>query len=122
MRQPQRVLIIGCGSVSQCTLPLLLREKVVTPAQITVLDMVDNRSKIAEPLAAGVTYQLGQITPESLDAELSGRLGAGDICLDLAWNIDTSTPRPSSGIPTLTRRRRIRCSGRCTCGTWRCDG
>jgi homospermidine synthase len=91
MRQPERILIIGCGSVSQCTLPLLLREKVVTPRQITVFDMVDNRSKIAAPLGAGVTYELGRITPESLDAELSARLGPGDVCVDLAWNIDTCT-------------------------------
>src|SRR5262249_11525451 len=91
MEQPGRILVIGCGSVSQCTLPLLLAEIDIPPSSVTVLDMVDNREKIAGALAAGVRYDNAQITPENLDAELSARLGPGDLCLDLAWNIDTCT-------------------------------
>ncbi len=91
MEQPGRILVIGCGSVSQCTLPLLLAEIDIPPSSVTVLDMVDNREKIAAALAAGVRYDSAQITPENLDAELSARLGPGDICVDLAWNIDTCT-------------------------------
>jgi homospermidine synthase len=91
MELPGRILVIGCGSVSQCTVPLLLKELDVPSSSITVFDMVDNRHRVADALAAGVRYEIGQITPENLDAELSGRLGPGDICLDLAWNIDTCT-------------------------------
>jgi homospermidine synthase len=91
MELPGRILVIGCGSVSQCTLPLLLQEVDLPPSRITVLDMVDNRDRVADALAAGVRYDIGQITPDNLDAELSQRLGPGDICLDLAWNIDTCT-------------------------------
>src|ERR1700750_3197959 len=91
MEQPGRILVIGCGSVSQCTLPLLLAEIDTPPSNVTVLDMVDNREKIAAALAAGVRYDNAQITPENLDAELSARLGPGDICVALAWNIDTCT-------------------------------
>jgi homospermidine synthase len=91
MELPGRLLVIGCGSVSQCTLPLLLKEVDVPPSSITVLDMVDNRDRIADTLAAGVRYEIGQITPDNLDAELSRHVGPGDICLDLAWNIDTCT-------------------------------
>ncbi len=91
MELPGRILVIGCGSVSQCTLPLLLKEVDVPTPNITVFDMVDNRDRVADVLAAGVRYEVGQITPENLDAELSRRLGPGDICLDLAWNIDTCT-------------------------------
>jgi homospermidine synthase len=85
---PGRILFLGCGSVAQCTLPLVLRELDVAPANVTVLDMVDNRDRIADELAKGVQYEIGQITPENLDAELGRRLGPGDICVDLAWNID----------------------------------
>ena len=53
--------------------------------------MVDNRDRIADVLAAGVRYEIGQVTPENLDTELSRHLGPGDVCLDLAWNIDTCT-------------------------------
>ena len=91
MELPGRILVIGCGSVSQCTVPLLLKEVDVPPSSVTVFDMVDNRDRIAAALAAGVRYEIGEITPENLDAELSARLGPGDICLDLAWNIDTCT-------------------------------
>jgi homospermidine synthase len=68
-----------------------LKEIDVAPSNITVLDMVDNRDRIPDVLAAGVRYEIGQITPESLDAELSRHVGAGDVCIDLAWNIDTCT-------------------------------
>jgi homospermidine synthase len=91
MELPGRILVIGCGSVSQCTLPLLLKEIEIAPSNITVLDMVDNRVKIADVLAAGVQYEIGQITPDNLDAELSRHVGSGDVCIDLAWNIDTCT-------------------------------
>jgi homospermidine synthase len=91
MELPGRILVIGCGSVSQCTLPLLLKEIEVPPSSITVFDMVDNRDRIPDVLAAGVRYEIGQITPDSLDAELSRHVGPGDVCIDLAWNIDTCT-------------------------------
>src|SRR4051794_36606065 len=91
MELPGRILVIGCGSVSQCTLPLLVKEIDIPPSNITVLDMVDNRDRIADVLGAGVRYEIGRITPENLGAELSRHLGAGDVCVDLAWNIDTCT-------------------------------
>jgi homospermidine synthase len=86
-----RILFLGCGSVTQCTLPLVLDSIALEPSQITVFDMVDNRHRIAGPLAQGVHYVQGQITPDNLDSTLSGLVGEGDICLDLAWNIDCET-------------------------------
>lgn len=88
MHQPPRILILGCGSVAQCTVPLLLREQVVPPNRITILDMVDNRHRVTDALDAGVAYVVGQITPENLAEMLGTHLGAGDLCIDLAWNID----------------------------------
>jgi homospermidine synthase len=85
---PGRILMLGCGSVSQCTLPLLLRELELQPARVTVLDMVDNRARIADELAKGVQYVVDQITPDNLGEVLGRHVGAGDICIDLAWNID----------------------------------
>jgi homospermidine synthase len=91
MELPGRILVIGCGSVSQCTLPVLVKEIEVPPSSITVLDMVDNRARIAAVLVAGVHYEIGRLTPENLDTELSRHLAPGDVCIDLAWNIDTCT-------------------------------
>lgn len=85
---PGRILVLGCGSVAQCTLPLLLQELELEPGRVTVLDMVDNRDRIAAELALGVQYVLDHITPENLGEVLGRHLSSGDICLDLAWNID----------------------------------
>jgi homospermidine synthase len=88
MLPPRRILILGCGSVSQCTLPLLLRQLDLAPSAYTVLDMVDNRARIADELAEGVGYVIDHITRDNLDEVLSVHVSAGDILLDLAWNID----------------------------------
>ena len=89
--RPERVLVLGCGSVAQCTLPLLIRDLEIEPARITIVDMVDNRARVADSIARGVTYQQDQVTPENLDGFLSERVGPGDLLLDLAWNIDNPT-------------------------------
>jgi homospermidine synthase len=91
MSRPERILILGCGSVNQAVLPLLVRDVKIAPSAITVIDFVDNRDRIAELIAAGVTYKQMQITPENLDEVLSAHVSAGDMLLDLAWNIDAPT-------------------------------
>ena len=83
--------MLGCGSVAQCTVPLLVRDLGIDPSSVTIVDMVDNRDRVREVLAAGVTYQHAKITPDNLDQELTSRVSAGDLVLDLAWNIDTAT-------------------------------
>ena len=89
--RPERVLILGCGSVAQCTLPLLIRDLEIAPQRITIVDVLDNRARVADSIAAGVTYQQDQVTPENIDAFLSARVAPGDVLLDLAWNIDNPT-------------------------------
>ena len=81
------ILLLGCGSVAQCTLPLLLRH-VVRPDQVVVMDFVDNRYRISHEIAAGVRFVIDRVTPDNLGALLGSHLTAGDILLDLAWNID----------------------------------
>jgi homospermidine synthase len=53
--------------------------------------MVDNRARIADQLAKGVTYELGEITQANLAEMLAARVGHGDLLIDLAWNIDCNT-------------------------------
>jgi homospermidine synthase len=89
--RPQRVLVLGCGSVAQCTVPLLVRDLPIDPQRVTIVDMVDNRARVADSIAAGVGYEQLQITPANLDELLSARVAAGDLLLDLAWNIDNPT-------------------------------
>ena len=89
--RPERVLVLGCGSVAQCTLPLLIRDLGIDPPCITIVDMLDNRARIADSIALGVTFEQDQVTPENIDAFLSARVAEGDVLLDLAWNIDNPT-------------------------------
>ena len=88
---PERVLVLGCGSVAQCVVPLMVRDLGIAPERITVVDFTDNSGRIAEPIAAGVTYQIDRLTPDNLDEFLSARVGDGDLLVDLAWNIDNPT-------------------------------
>ena len=85
-----RILVLGAGSISQCTLPLLLDNQIVEGKQITILDQTDNRSRVQSAIAAGATYVQDTITEKNLDSMLSRFLGEGDILLDLAWNIDAN--------------------------------
>jgi homospermidine synthase len=89
--RPQRVLVLGCGSVAQCILPLIVRDLGFAPAQVRIVDFVDNRDRVADLIAMGVTYEQDRVTRENLDEFLSARVGDGDLLLDLAWNIDNPT-------------------------------
>lgn len=84
------ILVIGCGSVSQCFLPLLLRHLSVPPEHVTIMDFVDNRARIAEVLKAGSKYVIDRIAPDNLASKLAEYVGKGDMIVDLAYNIDCS--------------------------------
>lgn len=85
----KKILVVGCGGVTQCTLPLLLKLLDVPPRNVTVMDFVDNRSRVKAFLDKGVTYVQEQLTAANYKELLSRYLKPGDIFLDLAWNIDT---------------------------------
>lgn len=83
------MLILGCGSIAQCSLPLILDLIDITANNITIMDFVDNRERIAPALAQGITYIQQQLNQENYHQILTRYLQAGDILVDLAWNIDT---------------------------------
>jgi homospermidine synthase len=77
-----KVLVIGCGAVSRCTLPLVLKELEVAPERVKVVDFVDNRELISDLLKAGVLYEHIRITPENFARILSSWLSNGDVLID----------------------------------------
>jgi homospermidine synthase len=86
-----KILIIGCGSVAQCAIPLVLK-LIETPASnVTVMDFVDNRQRIKKSLDKGVKYVTKKITEDNCEALLAQYVGSGDLIIDLAWNIETGT-------------------------------
>jgi homospermidine synthase len=87
---PGKVLLLGCGAVSQCLQPLLLRHLDMDFSRLTVMDFADMRHAIPDTLAAGSQYAQERITPENLPALLGRYLGPGDILIDVAWNIEAT--------------------------------
>lgn len=82
-----RVLVIGCGYVARCTIPLLLKHLKMPPKKITVMDFVDNRESIADSMKQGVKFVIDRVRPDNLSTLLQRYVGPGDMILDLAWNI-----------------------------------
>jgi homospermidine synthase len=84
-----RVLMLGCGSVGQCTLPLLRRHLDMPAERITIIDFEDIRGKIRESLQEGVVFKQMRLTQENYASALSGLVAAGDVIVDLSWNVET---------------------------------
>lgn len=82
-----RILVLGCGGVAQCLLPVLLRHLEMPADRITVIDMVDNRAQIKSVLDQGVHYVQERITPDHYEEQFSRYLKPGDMLIDLAWNL-----------------------------------
>ena len=83
-----QVLILGCGSVSRCLQPLLLRHLEMDFSRLTILDFEDLRHTIPDTLAAGARYAQDRVRPDNLSVVLSQHVGPGGLLIDLAWNID----------------------------------
>lgn len=88
MRFNNRILIVGYGSVSQCTLPILLKHIKVPYENVTVMDFEDKSRAIAPWVKKGIHFVCKRITPENMGRLLAKYLKAGDLLIDLAWNID----------------------------------
>lgn len=84
-----RVLVLGCGSVSQCLLPLLLRHMEMDFTRLVVMDFEDKRDHIPDMLAAGAQYVQARIRPDNLATLLETYLNSGDLLIDLSWNVET---------------------------------
>lgn len=82
------MLVIGCGGVSQCLLPLIVKHIDMPMNRVTIMDMVDNRARVEKVLDTGVNYVMDKITSKNLVKKLNQYVGSGDMIVDLAWNID----------------------------------
>jgi len=80
--------VIGCGSVSQCAIPLILDLINVPPKNVTIMDFADNRTRVKSSLKKGVKYVFDKITKDNYTKLLANYVGSGDLIIDLAWNIE----------------------------------
>jgi homospermidine synthase len=84
----KKILFVGYGAVAQCTLPVLFKYIKAPPQNITVMDFEDRADAMKQWTAQGVTFVRDRVTRENMGALLGKYLSAGDLLIDLAWNID----------------------------------
>ena len=56
--------IMSCGVCASCV--EIAESLTVAGARVTILEMVDNRDRVADSLAQGVRYEQEHLTPENL--------------------------------------------------------
>lgn len=83
----KKILIIGYGSVAQCTLPLLLETLDAPRENITIIEFEDKSKELQKFIDTGIKFVQERITRKNLDKILSLHVGDGGLIIDLAWNI-----------------------------------
>ncbi len=89
MSFPGRILVIGLGSVSRCTLPLMFAHVDAAPSQYTVMDFGAVAHDARWVQEHGATFVSDRVTEDHYGALLGTYVGPGDVIVDLAWNIGT---------------------------------
>jgi homospermidine synthase len=84
----KRALFVGFGAVARCTLPILVEHVKIPPRNITIMDFDVSEPALKPWLAQGMTFVQDRVRPENLASLLGRYLSAGDLLIDLAWNID----------------------------------
>ncbi len=84
----RRILFVGYGAVAECTLPILFKHLKVPAKNVTVMDFENRAAKLKPWTSRGVRFVRARVTKENLPRLLGRHLSAGDLLIDLAWNID----------------------------------
>ncbi|MCX6897493.1 MAG: saccharopine dehydrogenase NADP-binding domain-containing protein [Verrucomicrobia bacterium] len=84
----KKVLFVGYGAVAQCALPILVKQIKMPAKNITVMDFEDRREALRPWTARGVKFARKRVTRDNMGALLGKYLSAGDLLIDLAWNIE----------------------------------
>lgn len=88
MKFDGKIMFVGYGAVAQCTLPILVKHLDIPCKRITVMDFEDRRDTLRPWIARGVRFVNKRVTRENMGSLLGKHLSAGDLLIDLAWNID----------------------------------
>lgn len=85
----KKILVVGFGSVSQCTLPILFEQIKVPYSNVTIIDFEAPKKHLIEPwINKGVHFVKTRLTESNFQDILATYLSAGDLFIDLAWNMD----------------------------------
>ena len=81
-------MFVGFGAVARCTMPILLRHLNVDPKRITIIEFNPDEAALRPWMERGMTFVKDKVTEDNLGVLLGAHLSAGDLLIDLAWNID----------------------------------
>src|ERR1700690_2036692 len=84
-----RILFIGYGSVSRCTLPLIERHFDMPLSRVSVVDAEDRSAEIAPYVAKGVSYIVEPIFRKNMAAVLGKYASRGDLILNLSVEVSS---------------------------------
>jgi homospermidine synthase len=84
----RRIVFVGFGAVARCTLPILLRLVTVDPKRITIIEFEPDEAALRPWIERGVTLVKDRVMQDNMGSLLGAHLAAGDLLIDLAWNID----------------------------------
>jgi homospermidine synthase len=87
MKFEGKILVIGLGAVSRCTMPLLFKHVEMKSENITVMDFADVEASARYVREHGANFVKDRVTRENMGDILGKYVGSGDIIIDLAWNI-----------------------------------
>ena len=76
-----KILLIGYGAVSMCTLPMLLDHIGVSCGNITIMDFENKREALKAWMERGIKFVEQKLTPENIESTLSGLLSTGDMVI-----------------------------------------
>ncbi len=83
-----KILFVGYGAVAECTLPILFKHLKVPAKNVTIMDFENRAAKLKPWTKKGVRFVRDRVTEANMGKLLAKYVGAGDILIDLAWNID----------------------------------
>ena len=84
-----RILFIGYGSVSRCTLPLIERHFDIPLSRVAIVDAEDRSADVGEYVAKGVSYVVEPIFRKNMAAVLSRYVSRGDLILNLSVEVSS---------------------------------
>ena len=87
-RLPGRLVMLGCGSIGQATLPLILRHLDVTPERIAIVT-ADGRGR-EEAAEYGIAFHETPLTQDNHRQVLEPLVGVGDFILNLSVDVSST--------------------------------
>ena len=85
---PGQLVMLGCGSIGQAVLPLILRHLGVTPDRITIVT-ADGRGR-DEAAEYGIAFHEVPLTRENYRRVLEPLVGVGDFILNLSVDVSST--------------------------------